>query len=264
MRVGYNQATSMKHSSLEDDVGLCKAYGFDGLEMQTILMDKYMFTHSLDDLHDLFKNSGIKALPVNAFTDFNIQSGENRKRLQYLCGCAQAAGAEALILVPALQNISLEQTVEAIGGYAATAAEHGVRLALEFLGFAESSVKSLEEAIFVADQVPDLKLVLDCAHIMGGITDLSSILKLRPERIEAVHINDLRRKPPGGYSDSDRVWPGDGDMGLSEIFENLKVIGYEGIVSVELFNEEYWEWPTEEIYRTAMGKAAAFFRGCGY
>ena len=264
MRIGYNQATSMKHSSLETDVALCRENGFDGLEMQTALMDRYMNSHSLGDLRGLFADNKVKALPVNAFTDFNIHSEENRNRLQYLCDCAQAAGAEALILVPALQEISLEQTIEAIGGYMATAAGYGLRLALEFLGFAESSVKSLEEAVFVADRVPGLKLVLDCAHIMGGTTDPSAILKLKPERIEAVHVNDLLRKPSGIYSDSDRVWPGDGNMGLSVIFKNLKTIGYDGVVSVELFNEAYWALPAEDIWKTAMQKVKAFLTGCGY
>jgi len=67
-----------------------------------------------------------------------------------------------------------------------------------------------------------------------------------------VHINDLVWKPSGIYSDSDRVWPGGGNMGLTEILRNLRAIGYDGRVSVELFNEEYWEWPTDVIFKTAM------------
>ena len=261
MRIGYNQATSMKHSSLEADVALCAAHGFDGLEMQTDLMDRYMSAHSPDDLRALFADSGIKAFPVNAFVGFNIQSDGNPARLRYLCGCAKATGAGALILVPALRDISLDQTAEAIKGYTATAAEYGVSMALEFLGFAESSVRSLEQAAAIADQIPGLKLVLDCAHIMGGTTGPATILQLRPERIETVHINDLTRKPSEVYSDSDRVWPGDGDLGLSVILKNLKAIGYDGIVSVELFNEEYWEWPADEIFKTAIQKTRAVIEG---
>ena len=257
MQIGYNQATSMKYSSLEADVALCKKYGFDGLEMQTALMDKYMSLHSLNDLKELFCNSGVKAFPINAFTDFNIPGEGNNARLSYLCECANAAGADTVILVPGLREISPAETVEAIGNYAGIAAGYGIGLALEFLGFAESSVCSLEEACAIAEHIPGLRLVLDCAHIMGGTTDPSAILKLSQERIASVHINDLRCKQSGIYSDSDRVWPGDGDMILPEILQNLKTIGYDGIISIELFNEEYWGWPVEDIFAAAMEKTKA-------
>ena len=248
----------MKVSSLETDVTMCKKYGFYGLEMQTALMDPYMSAHSPDDLKTLFAGSGVKALPVNAFTDFNLPMEGHAARLRYLCECARAAGTDTVILVPALQNISQEETVKAIKGYTGIASEYGVTLALELLGFAESSVRTLHEAVSIADQIPGLRLVLDCAHIMAGNTDLSDILKLDPERIAAVHINDLIMKPSGVYSDSDRVWPGDGNMSLAEIFGNLKTIKYNGIVSIELFNEEYWKWPVDDIFAEAMRKTKAF------
>lgn len=256
MLIGYNQATSIKHSSLEKDVMLSKKHGFDGLEVQKPLLDKYMETHTYEDLHTLFASNGVKALPVNAFCDFNLKREGSMQQLDYLCRCAAAAGAEALILVPALCDISPERTIEAIQGYVPAAARYGVKLALEFLGFAESSVRSLETAGAIAEKA-GVGLVLDCAHIMGGTTNPASILALKPEQIITVHINDLNRKLSGIYSDSDRVWPGDGNMALAEILGNLRTIGYDGLFSVELFNEDYWEWPDDEIYKTAMQKTRA-------
>jgi len=253
--IGYNQATSLKHSDLETDIAMCKKHGFDGLEMQADLMDKYMSCHSFDDLKKLFADSGVKALPVNAFCDFNIQSKENTERLHYLCKCANASGANTLILVPALSDISPGETIKAITALMVTAKEYGVVPALEFLGFANSSVRSLEEALNIAGQIDGgLRVVLDCAHIMAGTTEVSTILKLKPEQIMTVHINDLNRKPSEIYSDSDRVWPGDGDMGLRKILENLKAIGYDGIYSIELFNEEIWELPVNDIFSSAIRK----------
>jgi len=252
--IGYNQATSMKHSDLETDVAMCKKYGFDGLEMQTALMDKYMQNHSLDDLGNLFRENGVKALPVNAFCDFNIQSEENTERLHYLCRCARASGANEMIIVPAQSDISAEDSVKAIKGFLPVTNEYGVELGLEFLGFASSSVRSLEEALAIADQIDGLRLILDCAHIMGGTTELSTILKLTPQRIMSVHINDLNMKQTGEHKDSDRVLPGDGDMGLGAIIENLRAIGYDGLFSIELFSEEIWEWDVDEVFATAMQK----------
>ena len=255
MLIGYNQATSMKPSDLETDISMCKKYGFEGLEMQTDLMDVYMQNHSLEDLKNLFADSGVKALPINAFCDFNILNDENTQRFHYLCRCANASGANAVILVPALKDISSDETVEAIKVHLKTAKEYGVELALEFLGFSTSSVRSLEEALQIAGQIEGgLKVVLDTAHIMAGTTDPSTILKMKPEQIMAVHVNDLNKKESGVYSDSDRVWPGDGNLGLQQILANLITIGYDGLYSVELFNEEIWEQPVDEIFKAAIGK----------
>ena len=254
MLIGYNQATAMKQSDLETDVAMCKKYGFDGIEMQTALMDKYMETHSLDDLGNLFRDSGVKALPVNAFCDFNIQSEENTERLHYLCRCARASGSNEMILVPAQRDISIEETVRVIKEFLPVTNDYGVELGLEFLGFAASSVRSLEDALAIAGQIDGLRFILDCAHIMGGTTELSTILKLKPQQIMTVHINDLNMKQSGEHKDSDRVLPGDGDMSLHAIIKNLRAIGYDGLFSIELFNEEIWEWPIDEVFATAMQK----------
>jgi len=264
MRIGYNQGTSMKHSTLEGDLALCKKYGFAGIEMQSPLLDEYMSRHTLDDLHKLFAESGVKALPVNALTEFNAPGEQeaHTHRLRYLCECANAAGADTVILVPAPHPagclISMADTVQAIRMYISIAAEYGVTLALEFLGFADNSVKSLKEAAAIAEQVEGLRLVLDCAHIMAGPTDPADIMKLNPEKIAIVHIDDLRKNASGIYTDADRVWPGDGDMGLAPIIVNLWAIAYNGIVSVELLNPVYWDFPVAEIFKTAMQKTEDF------
>ena len=60
------------------------------------------------------------------------------------------------------------------------------------------------------------------------------------------------------YSDSDRQWPGDGDIGLETIFRNLKSIGYDGLVSVELFNPDYYLWPVDDVFAAAIRTTKSF------
>jgi 2-keto-myo-inositol isomerase len=259
MLIGYNQATSLKHSSLEIDVAMCEKHGFYGLEMQTDLIDKYMDGHTLDDMRKLFEGRRVKGLPINALTNLS-KNDENDARLRYLCQYARAAGAETTLLAPMVSGKDQAETAEVIRSCLATASEYGVRLALEFLSFEFSGVRSLEQALDIAGQAPGLKIVLDCFHIMAGPTDPDTILKLDPGQIEIVHVSDLPDKPSGVYSDADRVWPGKGDKGLARIFKNLKAIGYDGLVSVELFNEKYWELPIDEIYSTAMAETGAFLQ----
>ena len=51
-----------------------------------------------------------------------------------------------------------------------------------------------------------------------------------------------------------RVWPGDGVINLELILATLQEIGYGEMVSIELFNPEYWEWDTERTIRTGLEK----------
>jgi len=238
---------------------MCAKHGFYGLEMQTDLMDKYMDGHTPAELGDLFKRHGIKCLPINALLSL-YYNDESVARLRYLCECANGGGAETVLVAPIKSGNDMTETINAINSFVSIASEYGVRLALEFLSFDFVGVRSLERAMEVAAQVPGLRIVIDCAHAMGGPTDTDTILKLNPEQIEVVHINDLPYKASGFYADSDRLWPGEGNNGLDRIFKNLMAIGYDGLVTVELFNEEYWELPVDSIYSAAMSKTKDFLR----
>ena len=47
-------------------------------------------------------------------------------------------------------------------------------------------------------------------------------------------------------TDADRIFPGDGILPLKEAVATLREIGYSGVVSLELFNPNYWEMPPQE------------------
>lgn len=47
------------------------------------------------------------------------------------------------------------------------------------------------------------------------------------------------------------ILPGEGIIPLNDIFERLKGIGYDGLCSVELFREEYWNWDPYELAKKA-------------
>jgi 2-keto-myo-inositol isomerase len=51
--------------------------------------------------------------------------------------------------------------------------------------------------------------------------------------------------------DPDRVYPGAGELPLPTYFQILQERGYAGPVSVELFNQEYYKQPIDEITRNA-------------
>jgi sugar phosphate isomerase/epimerase len=72
------------------------------------------------------------------------------------------------------------------------------------------------------------------------------------------HMNDYPAKPPRDViSDKDRVYPGDGVAPIVDILQTLHNIGFNGYLSIELFNPTYWSQDPHEVTRTALDKLKA-------
>ena len=56
-----------------------------------------------------------------------------------------------------------------------------------------------------------------------------------------MQVCDLAGVPRELASDADRILPGEGDFDLGPIVRQLRAIGYDGWVSLELFNPTLWQ-----------------------
>ncbi len=83
-----------------------------------------------------------------------------------------------------------------------------------------------------------------------------SLEQIDASKIVIVHVNDLPKLED--VKDSDRLMPGDGILPLRDFFKTLKKIGYSGPVSVELFNERYWQLSACEVAKEAFEKLKVF------
>jgi len=137
--------------------------------------------------------------------------------------------------------------------------EFGVRPILEFWGMSQS-LGSLGEAVFVVTETGDADacLLADVFHMYKKGSPFSGLEKLSGEAIGMFHINDYPDDPPRDVAtDADRVYPGDGVAPLVEIFRTLAQIGYDGALSLELFNKGYYQRDAREVARTGLEKTKA-------
>ena len=51
--------------------------------------------------------------------------------------------------------------------------------------------------------------------------------------------------------DAHRLHVGRGVLSVVETLKTLKGIGYDGFLSIEIFREEYWRQPLEQVVREA-------------
>ena len=94
-------------------------------------------------------------------------------------------------------------------------------------------------------------------EIKGG-TDYESLRIVSGQALGVFHINDYPAEPPRAeITDAARVFPGDGVAPLGTLFRNLRDIGFRGMLSLELFNREYWNQDALYIARAGLEKTRA-------
>jgi len=116
------------------------------------------------------------------------------------------------------------------------------------------------EALYVAAKSgdPDACVLLDAYHMYKGGTPPSVMKLLGRQAVHCFHMNDYPADPPREtITDADRVWPGDGIAPLSELLRALADNHCQVVLSLELFNREYWKLPAEQAARTGLEKLQA-------
>jgi 2-keto-myo-inositol isomerase len=147
----------------------------------------------------------------------------------------------------------IEESTRVLGDLGEIAAQRGVGLAFEFLGQPDCCVQTLALADEIVRRVgrANVGLVIDSFHFYAGGSTIESIDALDAERLFVFHINDAEDLPRERLEDRHRLLPGLGILPLQQIAAALRRIGYDRVVSVEIFRPEYWEWNPFDLAREA-------------
>ena len=128
--------------------------------------------------------------------------------------------------------------------------------ALEVWGFSKN-LHRLGQSVYVAIESghPKACLLADVYHLYRGGSDFSGLRLLSAEAMPIFHMNDY----PGGVSrdqvkDRDRVFPGDGVAPFDQIVGDLHAVNPNMVLSLELFNPEYWKRPALDVAREGLAK----------
>lgn len=133
---------------------------------------------------------------------------------------------------------------------AAAIADTGVTLCIEFNW--SPLVKSLRTAAEIARRsgADNVGVVFDPAHYYCTPTKFDQLTAQNVATIRHVHVDDMRDKPAElSNCNSDRVLPGQGILDLDALLGTLERHGYDGLFSIELFNEDLWAMPAHQAAR---------------
>ena len=266
MKIAFNQATTMKKSNLKTDLELCEKYGYELIEIRLDKLKEFLLDNTVEDLKAFFENNRIQPYAFNAleFINFRDEAGYQQiiDDLQFLCNVGEVINCKKIIVVPSFDigdytksQIKVE-TVRVLNELADLAEPYGVKLAFEFCGYPNCSVNTFNQAYEIVKEVnrDNVGIVLDCFHFHAMNSNIEDLKKADPNKIFVFHIDDCEDLPVGALRDHHRVWPGEGAIELDLILGTLKEIGYQEMVSIELFRPEYWEWDVERTIKVGKEK----------
>ena len=131
-------------------------------------------------------------------------------------------------------HVSVDRLVPRVQAACRQAAEVGVRLSIET--HTALPVEALAELVRRVD-APNLGVVLDTANVVRVGSDLMEATRLLAPLTDMVHMKDLDLSD-AGFGDPGGWWPstslGAGDLDLRGVLAELRSVGFEGLVCVEL------------------------------
>lgn len=235
---------------LEDAMAFAAKAGYDAIEIAPFTIDKYV----TDITHEQRRNireaakttgiaiSGIHWVLVEAEGMFLVHSDPEvrKKSSKYFCElvefCADIGGHIIVVGSPKQRNIpegatkeqALEWARETITPSVMRAMVKGLTICLEPLSPTETNfINTAEEAVrFIRSvRAPSLRIILDVKAMSSESKSIPQIIQDSWPSFAYFHANDKNLKGPGF-----------GDVDFKPIAAALKEVGYEGYVSVEVFN----------------------------
>ncbi|HEY4327774.1 MAG TPA: sugar phosphate isomerase/epimerase family protein [Mucilaginibacter sp.] len=133
---------------------------------------------------------------------------------------------------------------------------NGVIPQLEMWGFMKN-MSNVSEVLYMAMQTGNksARILLDIYHLYKGQTPLDTLSFMDPMPVEILHMNDH----PANLSyqvitDADRVYPGDGVAPIKRILQTLGRHNHPLVLSVEVFNKNYYSQDALVVAKTALSK----------
>jgi 4-hydroxyphenylpyruvate dioxygenase len=197
----------------------------------------------------MLRDQGLACAAFQPFRDFEGMPGRLRARVfdraERKFDVMEELGTD-LVLVSS--NVSPEslgehaRIVEDFRELGDRAAARGLRVGFEALAWGRH-IQDHRQAWAIVREVdhPAVGLVLDSFSSLARNTPIDSLRSIDPAKLFHVQLADapVLSMDPLSWSRHFRCMPGQGDLSLVEYVATLKLIGYQGILSLEIFNDRF-------------------------
>ncbi len=245
---------------VEGEIDLAGKAGYDGIEIWINGLQRYIEKGGkLKDLSSRIKNWGLKVENAIGFAQWIVDDEEVRKnaieQLKREMDMLAQLGCMRIAAPPAgatdTPGLNLDHAAERYHTILELGSVMGVIPQLEVWGFSQNLHK-LSQVLYVASEAghPKARILPDIYHLYKGDSDFDGLKLIHGTAIEIFHINDYPASPSREeMNDSHRVFPGLGVAPVSDVLRTLVLSGGTKVLSLELFNRDYWK---EDAYIIAL------------
>lgn len=258
MYLSLNRGTCGSHLPYDAFVKLAADAGFAAADAEF----GYAVENGVTAMRDLFKSHNLR-LGGWGLGDWQSDEPQHRDCLDALIAYAKVAaelGIDSCTtwIMPSSDRTFLENWkfhVERLKPAARILANNGLRLGLEFVSpyhlrrhFANEFLFTPGVALQLAEDIgPNVGLLVDAFHMHAAGESLEYLSTIFLEKIVLVHISDCAVSHLPDVKDAERVLPGDGVIDLKAFMAAVKMTGYDGPVSLEVFNHDLDKLPPAEV-----------------
>ncbi len=240
-------ATVSISGNLREKLAAIAAAGFDGIEIfeQDFIAD----AGSPREIGALVRDHGLEIMLFQPFRDFEGLTGELRvrafDRAQRKFDVMAELGCDLVLVCSSLHPAALGGIDRAADDFAelgGIAAARGIRVGYEALcwGRHVNDHRDAWEVVRRADH-PNVGLIVDSFHTLARKIAPDTLRRIPGDRIFFVQLADapLIEMDLLYWSRHFRNMPGEGDLDVAGFMAAVAATGYDGPVSLEIFNDQF-------------------------
>ncbi len=240
-------ATVSIAGDLAEKFAAISAAGFDGVEI--FENDFLAFDGSPRDVGEMARDAGLAISLFQPFRDFEGLPEPQRSRAfdraERKFDVMAELGTDLMLVCSSVSPVSLGGIDRAAADFrelGERAAKRGLRVGYEALAWGKHvwDHRDAWEIVRRADH-PNIGIVLDSFHTLARKIDLSSIRSIPRDKIFIVQLADAPKIDMDllYWSRHFRNMPGEGDLPVREFMQAVAATGYDGYLSLEIFNDQF-------------------------
>ena len=248
-------ATVSINGTLKEKIYAIAKAGFDGVE----IFENDFLTNNLSpkEVKKLVKDHGLEITLFQPFRDFEGMPDQHRKRAfdraKKKFEIMEELETNLILICSNTSNISLGGIDRAANDFyelGEIAKERSIKVGYEALAWGKyiNDHRDAWEIVRRANH-ENVGVILDSFHTLSKKIDLNSISSIPAEKIFIVQLADAPSHNMDllYWSRHFRNMPGQGDLPISDFMNALDRTGYDGYLSLEIFNDSYRSGPREQI-----------------
>ncbi|MDB3914736.1 sugar phosphate isomerase/epimerase and 4-hydroxyphenylpyruvate domain-containing protein [Alphaproteobacteria bacterium] len=248
-------ATVSINGTLKEKIHAIAKAGFDGVE----IFENDFLTNNLSpkEVKKLVKDHGLEITLFQPFRDFEGMPDRHRKRAfdraKKKFEIMEELDTNLILICSNTSNISLGGIDRAANDFyelGEIAKERSIKVGYEALAWGKyiNDHRDAWEIVRRANH-ENVGIILDSFHTLSKKIDLNSISSIPAEKIFIVQLADAPSHNMDllYWSRHFRNMPGQGDLPISDFMNALDRTGYDGYLSLEIFNDSYRSGPREQI-----------------